>query len=210
MTFVSASLNAGAVPCHQFQDERLRNVEPWSRQCSLSPPLGTKAHQVQLPSRNNDRLHHVGARGHERRRTSRAPAAAAAQRAQRAEPFAGDDEALEAARPHLRRDRRADHPPAATWPGFSLRRRRWHAAARRGVAAARRARALDFTTGAGAFVSTEAMPTVCPSGATVASRWVMCVLGRAARLRAARSKLLETLPRSPGHQILRKANRRRA
>ena len=63
MTFVSASLNAGAVPCHQFQDERLRNVEPWSRQCSLSPPLGTKAHQVQLPSRNNDRLHHVGARG---------------------------------------------------------------------------------------------------------------------------------------------------
>ena len=63
MTFVSASLNAGAVPCHQFQDERLRNVEPWSRQCSLSPPLGTKVHQVQLPSRNNDRLHHVGARG---------------------------------------------------------------------------------------------------------------------------------------------------
>ena len=54
------------------------------------------------------------------------------------------------------------------------------------------------------------LPTVCPSGATVASRWVMCVLGRAARLRAARSKLLETLPRSPGHQILRKANRRRA
>jgi hypothetical protein len=50
-----------------------------------------------LLSRNNDRPHHVGARGHERRRTSRAPDAAAARRAQRAEPFAGDDEALDAA-----------------------------------------------------------------------------------------------------------------
>jgi hypothetical protein len=57
----------------------------------------------------------------------------------RGEPLACDDEALETARPHLR----TDHPGCRMDGALSLRRRRWHAAARRGVAATCRTRGAD-------------------------------------------------------------------